>query len=66
MTGGQEAPDLMSVVKALVPDTTVVEMPIFTAEASSRAEMQVRDLLQSKLEQKGVSVIYLLGKCTKR
>lgn len=66
MTGGQEAPDLMPAVKALVPDTTVVEMPLFTAGASSRTEVQIRDMLQSKLEQKGVSVIYLLGKCTKQ
>ena len=66
MTGGQEAPGLMPAVKALVRDTTIVEMPVYTAETSSVTEMQMQDLLGSKLAQKGVSVIYLLGKCTKK
>jgi indolepyruvate ferredoxin oxidoreductase alpha subunit len=66
MTGGQAAPDLMPAVKALVRDTIIVEMPVYTAETSSVTEMQMQDLLGSKLAQKGVSVIYLLGKCTKK
>ncbi len=65
MTGGQEAPDLMLPVKALVSDTTVMEMPVYDDETSSDTEMQIRDMLLSKLSQKGVSVIYLLGKCRK-
>lgn len=66
MTGGQEAPDLMSVVKSLVSDTTVLEMPVYTSEASNDTEDQLKELLLSKLGQKGVSVLYLLGKCTKQ
>ena len=66
MTGGQEAPYLMPAVKALVRDTTIGEMPVYAAETSSVTEMQMQDLLGSKLSQKGVSVIYLLGKCTKK
>jgi len=65
MTGGQEAPDLMSVVKALVSDVTVMEMPVFSTEISSYTEGQLQELLLCKLAQKGISVIYLLGKCTK-
>lgn len=65
MTGGQEAPDLMSVVKALVSDVTVMEMPVFSTEISSYTEGQLQELLLWKLAQKGISVIYLLGKCTK-
>ena len=65
MTGGQEAPDLIHVVKALVSDTTIMEMPVYNDENSHNAEMQIRKLLKDKLIQKGVSVIYILGKCTK-
>lgn len=65
MTGGQEAPDLMPAVKALVSDTTVMEMPVYADETSCDTEMQIEDLLRSKLSQKGVSVVYLLGKCRK-
>ena len=66
MTGGQEAPDLMSVVKALVSDAIVLEMPVYTSDTSNDAEDRLKGLLLSKLGQKGVSVVYLLGKCTKR
>lgn len=65
MTGGQEAPDLMPAVKALIPDTTILEMPVYADETACDTEMQIRDVLRSRLAQKGVSVLYLLGKCTK-
>ncbi|MBC7085231.1 MAG: indolepyruvate ferredoxin oxidoreductase subunit alpha [Methanomethylovorans sp.] len=66
MTGGQEAPDLMPVIKVMVADTTIIEMPAYTREMSSDTTDLLIHLLQSKLAQKGVSVIYLVGKCTKQ
>ena len=65
MTGGQGTPDLMPVVKAIVSDMTVMEMPVYSTGMSSGSEGQLQELLLSKLAQKGVSVVYLLGKCTK-
>lgn len=65
MTGGQEAPDLMPAVTALIPDTTIMEMPVYADKTAYGTEMQIQDVIRSKLAQKGVSVIYLLGKCTK-
>lgn len=65
MTGGQEVPYLVPAVRALVSDTSIVEMPIYADDTSSGTEKQLKDLLLSKLAQKGVSVVYLLGKCTK-
>lgn len=65
MTGGQETPDLMPVVKAMVANLAVMEMPAYSTEISSDIEGQLLEMLLSKLAQKGVSVVYLVGKCTK-
>ncbi|WMW22460.1 thiamine pyrophosphate-dependent enzyme [Methanolobus mangrovi] len=65
MTGGQETPDLHDVVRTLVPDTTVFDIDrSISSEGSDKTQDILRNLIQQKLKTKGVSVIYIEGKCT--
>ncbi|WP_319508200.1 thiamine pyrophosphate-dependent enzyme [uncultured Methanolobus sp.] len=65
MTGGQETPDLHDVVRTLVPDTTVIDIDrSISSGGSAKTQNILRDLIQQKLKTKGVSVIYIEGKCT--
>ncbi|WMW24580.1 thiamine pyrophosphate-dependent enzyme [Methanolobus sediminis] len=66
MTGGQSAPDLKEVVKALVPDTTCINIDeLQKLEGKEACSENIQDMIQKKLDNKGVSVIYIEGKCTK-
>jgi indolepyruvate ferredoxin oxidoreductase alpha subunit len=66
MTGGQNAPDLKNVVKALVPDTTCVNIDeMQDLEGKETCSGIIKEMIQKKLDTKGVSVIYIEGKCTK-
>ncbi|MDK2892933.1 thiamine pyrophosphate-dependent enzyme [Methanohalophilus sp.] len=58
MTGGQEAPDLTNVVRQLVED-------VMTINADDESEEELRKVIQGKLVRKGISVIFIEGKCTK-
>ncbi|WP_094227960.1 thiamine pyrophosphate-dependent enzyme [Methanolobus psychrotolerans] len=66
MTGGQKTPDLRSAVKTLVPDMIVldIDMSISSKGTTETCDM-LRNLIQQKLKTKGVSVIYIEGKCTR-
>ncbi|MBP1908774.1 thiamine pyrophosphate-dependent enzyme [Methanolobus bombayensis] len=66
MTGGQAAPDLKEVVKTLVPDTTCINIDEMQGSEGSKACSDIiKDTIQKKLDQKGVSVIYIEGSCPK-
>ncbi|WP_407355924.1 thiamine pyrophosphate-dependent enzyme [Methanolobus sp. WCC5] len=66
MTGGQLAPDLLEVVKVLVPDTTVIDIDrCMSFDGSIETENMFKDVIEQKLGTKGVSVVYIEGKCTK-
>ncbi len=53
MTGGQEVPDLTELLRAYVKDTTIVE---------ARTD-NLKDLLDMKLNAKGISVILACARC---
>jgi indolepyruvate ferredoxin oxidoreductase alpha subunit len=66
MTGGQGAPDLKKVVKALVPDTTCINIDeLLDSEGKDACSEYIKNIIQAKIEDKGVSVIYIEGQCTK-
>ncbi len=65
MTGGQDTPGLHDVVKALVPDTIILDIDTsISSEGSVKTQNIIKDMIREKLEVKGVSVIYIEGKCT--
>lgn len=65
MTGGQEAANLHDLVKALVPDTIIFNIDnSISLEGSVKTQNIIKDMIREKQETKGVSVIYLEGKCT--
>ncbi len=63
MTGGQKVPDLMKVVKAIVPDVSVVDMDDEIKKQSTGSELS--DLITEKLSLPGISVIFIKGLCRK-
>ncbi|MDK2826615.1 MAG: indolepyruvate ferredoxin oxidoreductase, alpha subunit [Methanolobus sp.] len=66
MTGGQSAPDLKGVVTSLVSDTTCINIDeMQDLEGKEACSENIKDMIQKKLNTKGVSVIYIEGKCTK-
>lgn len=56
MTGGQEAPDLIKVLKVLVP-TRPIELPC--------SESEIGDMLEEELAIPGASAVVASGKCTR-
>ncbi|WP_342305656.1 thiamine pyrophosphate-dependent enzyme [Methanolobus sp. ZRKC5] len=65
MTGGQETPDLHNVVKALAPDTIIFDIDnSIISEGSVKTQNIIKDMIRERLKVKGVSVIYIEGKCT--
>jgi indolepyruvate ferredoxin oxidoreductase alpha subunit len=65
MTGGQETANLYDLVKALVPDTIIFNIDnSISLEGSVKTQNIIKDMIREKQEAKGVSVIYLEGKCT--
>ena len=66
MTGGQDAPDILDAVKALVPQTTVLDLD---SSIESKGLTTARDELEATIHEmmteRGVSVLYIKGKCIK-
>jgi indolepyruvate ferredoxin oxidoreductase alpha subunit len=58
MTGGQEVPDLINVVKQLSED-------VVSIDGNNTSEAALEKLILEKLGQKGISVIFVEGRCTK-
>ncbi|MBN2488861.1 MAG: indolepyruvate ferredoxin oxidoreductase subunit alpha [Methanosarcinaceae archaeon] len=58
MTGGQDAPDLTDVVRTLVGNVSVFDI-------DSSPSDDLKHLIEKKLGERGVSVIYVEGKCRK-
>ncbi len=66
MTGGQESPDLLHVVTALVPDTILIDIDRYIASKDmDSAKDMLSNIIKEELKTKGVSVIYIEGKCIK-
>jgi indolepyruvate ferredoxin oxidoreductase alpha subunit len=66
MTGGQGAPDLREVVRVLVPDMAVINIDqSLSSKGVAKSQDMLKDLIQKELNKKGVSVIYIEGKCIK-
>lgn len=58
MTGGQDVPDLTDVVKAVVADVS-------TFDIDTGVDEDLLGLINDKLDKRGVSVIFVKGKCRK-
>lgn len=58
MTGGQDAPDLKDIVRVLVRDVSVFDIDSLPA-------VELKCLIKEKLDEHGVSVIYVDAKCRK-
>lgn len=66
MTGGQGTPDLRKVVRTLAPDLTTIDIDkSISSEGTVKTQDILKELIDKKMETKGVSVIYLEGKCIK-
>lgn len=74
MTGGQDVPDLQPVVEVLVPDTRIFKLEEDLGEKKNEENEEKKDkssgsgllgLIEDKLRQKGVSVIFIRGKCSR-
>lgn len=66
MTGGQDAPDLLDVVKALVPQTTVLDLDdSIKSRGLPAAKDELENIIHEKMKDRGVSVLYIKGKCIK-
>ncbi|MGP8331219.1 MAG: thiamine pyrophosphate-dependent enzyme [Methanosarcinaceae archaeon] len=63
MTGGQNVPDLTDVVRAEVMDVTSFDMDM--SNEKNGYGKSLPDIIQGKLETRGVSVIFVKGKCRK-
>ena len=58
MTGGQDVPDLTNVVKAQVADVSSFDI-------DANVDGTLLELINEKLDKRGVSVIFVKGKCRK-
>lgn len=66
MTGGQETPDLQKVVKTLVPDMQILDIDRYvSSEGTEKTRKILEEMIQHEMKKKGVSVIYIMGKCVK-
>ncbi|MEZ5336138.1 MAG: thiamine pyrophosphate-dependent enzyme, partial [Methanolobus sp.] len=66
MTGGQGTPDLKEVVKTLVPNMISIDLDeSLSSEESVKTQETLDKMIHQKLNEKGVSVIYIEGKCIK-
>ena len=54
MTGGQDVPDLTELVRSLVKDTEIIDPQMY---------MDIKNLLEKKLDKKGISVILARARC---
>ena len=66
MTGGQKTPDIYDAVKALVPNTSIIDIDQMIENMDmTRTEVKLRNLIFEKMNEIGISVIYIRGKCIK-
>ncbi|MDN5309915.1 MAG: indolepyruvate ferredoxin oxidoreductase, alpha subunit [Methanolobus sp.] len=63
MTGGQPSPDVKEAVRALVPDLETFDLDASVRNMGDAAAEELERVIQEKLAQKGVSVIYVKCKC---
>ncbi|VVB89774.1 Indolepyruvate oxidoreductase subunit IorA [uncultured archaeon] len=54
MTGGQDVPDLTELVRACVRDTGIMD---------PKADIDIKDLLERKINAEGISVILARARC---
>jgi len=65
MTGGQDVPDLTDVVRAWVADVTIFSIEMGMDDGENEYGDSLLDIIQGKMEKRGVSVIFIRGKCRK-
>ncbi|SFM17836.1 thiamine pyrophosphate-dependent enzyme [Methanolobus profundi] len=66
MTGGQGTPDLRELVRALVPDMTIIDVDrSISSQGILNTQHMLKELIDEQRKAKGVSVLYLEGKCIK-
>lgn len=66
MTGGQRTPDIYAAVKTLVPDTSIIDIDqIIENMNMNEAEIKVKNNILEKMNEAGISVLYIRGKCIK-
>ncbi|MBN2110214.1 MAG: indolepyruvate ferredoxin oxidoreductase subunit alpha [Methanosarcinaceae archaeon] len=64
MTGGQETPELMETVRTLVPDMTVYDIDeSIGIKGIQDTRNELEGMIRRSLASKGVSVLYVKGKC---
>lgn len=64
MTGGQETPDLMTTVRTLVPDMTIFDIDeSLSVKGFQDTRDELEEMIRARLMFKGVSVLYVKGKC---
>jgi len=66
MTGGQDVPDLTGVVRAATADVSVFDIDrVLIEDEGRKSEGGLLDMIEEKRDTRGVSVIFVTGKCRK-
>lgn len=66
MTGGQRTPDIYDAVKALVPNTSIIDIDqMVTNMDMNEAEIKLKNTIFEKMSEDRISVLYIRGKCIK-
>ncbi|MGP8322002.1 MAG: thiamine pyrophosphate-dependent enzyme [Methanosarcinaceae archaeon] len=65
MTGGQDVPDLTDIVRTEVTDVTSFDIDMGASNEKNGYGKSLQDIIQMKLETRGISVIFVNGKCRK-
>jgi indolepyruvate ferredoxin oxidoreductase alpha subunit len=66
MTGGQETPDIYDAVRALVCDTSVIDVDeMITNMNGDEAQIKLKNIILEKMNETDISVLYIKGKCVK-
>ncbi|WP_406656869.1 thiamine pyrophosphate-dependent enzyme [Methanolobus sp. ZRKC2] len=64
MTGGQETPEILEMVRTLVPDMTIFDIDeSLSVKGMQGTRDELEEKISSRLMSKGVSVLYVKGKC---
>jgi len=66
MTGGQTTPNIYDSVKALVSDTSVLDIDKMIDDMNiTETEIELKNIILEKMSGNGISVLYIKGKCIK-
>lgn len=65
MTGGQNSPNLINIIKELVQDITLLELMPYDRDTSNEYVDKISKLITSKINIQGINVIYATGLCIK-